>query len=107
MSQSRVKMNIHSEEIYDEESDVYYVSFKTGEPSCAVEIDDVLIVEEGVFSGLPTGFRILNFKKNPVRQVQFLISKFKKTMGSAGSDLKNKLRNTENQIEQSLEKVFA
>jgi len=29
-------------EIYDQEDDIYYVSFKTGEPSFVVEVDDIL-----------------------------------------------------------------
>src|SRR6266404_6737586 len=62
-------------ERYDPEDDVYYVTFKTGEPSCVVEYDDILMFEMGLFSKMPTGFRILNFKKN-----QSMAAKFKVTL---------------------------
>ena len=76
------KMNIPSSEVYDEEDDVYYVSFKTAEPSYCQEIDDVLIIELGLFTNLPTGFRILNFSKNKVKQVEVavLFKKIEKTL---------------------------
>jgi len=57
--------NVGSEwdELYDRENDVYYVNFGTGEPSYCVEVDDVLVVEVGLFSSLPTGYRLLNRSK--------------------------------------------
>ena len=57
------------DELYDRENDVYYVSFGTGEPSYCVEVDDVLVVEVGLFSSLPTGYRLLNKSKIPIKQV--------------------------------------
>ena len=57
------------DELYDRENDVYYVSFGTGEPSYCVEVDDVLVVEVGLFSSLPTGYRILNKGKIQARRV--------------------------------------
>lgn len=51
------------DELYDKENDVYYGSFGTGEPSYGVEVDDCLVVEVGVFTNLPTGYRILNRSK--------------------------------------------
>ena len=107
MSYVKGKMNIDFEEVYDQESDVYYVSFKTGEPSYAVEIDDILIMEEGIFTGMPTGFRILNYKSNPVDHVAILVKKVRKVMVATGKDIKNRLHDRENQLEQSLEKVLA
>ena len=53
--------NVDVSEIYDAEGDTYYVTFKTGEPSYCVEVDDLLLLEVGLFTNLPTGFRILNF----------------------------------------------
>ena len=72
-------MNIPFDEVYDEEDDVYYVTFKTGEPSYCVEVDDILLLEVGVFSNFPTGFRILNFTKHNVETIGIgvLIKKFK------------------------------
>jgi hypothetical protein len=57
------------DEVYDREDDVYYVNFNTGEPSYCVEVDDVLVVEVGLFSGLPTGYRILNKSKIPMQKL--------------------------------------
>jgi hypothetical protein len=57
------------DEFYDRENDVYYVSFGTGEPSYCVEVDDVLVVEVGLFSSLPTGYRILNKSKIHLKPV--------------------------------------
>jgi len=48
---------------YNEEDNIYYVTFKTGEPSYSLEMDDRLLIEMGLFTNLPTGFRILDFKK--------------------------------------------
>jgi hypothetical protein len=36
----------------------------TGEPSLVAEHDDKLLLEFGIFTGMPTGFRILNYTKN-------------------------------------------
>ena len=56
--------DIEVSEQYDKEGDVYYVTLKTGEPSVAVEHDDVLVMEMGIFTKMPTGFRILNYTKH-------------------------------------------
>jgi len=56
-------MNVDFSESYDHESDIYYVTFKTGEPSMVFETDDDLLLEVGLFTHTPTGFRILNFSK--------------------------------------------
>jgi hypothetical protein len=66
-----VNPNVANEcdELYDREHDVYYVSFGTGEPSYCVEVDDVLVVEVGFFSNLPTGYRILNRSKIQPKRV--------------------------------------
>jgi hypothetical protein len=76
------KMNVPFSEVYDEEDDVYYVTFKTGEPSYCREVDDILIIELGLFTNLPTGFRILNFNRNKIKQVKFsvLFEKVKKAL---------------------------
>lgn len=63
-------MKSNFDENYDQEDDVYYVTFKTGEPSYCVEVDDVLLLEVGIFSNLPTGFRILNFQRSKVGSIK-------------------------------------
>lgn len=48
---------------YDEEADVLYVTLGTGEPSYCEEVDDRLLVERGISSKDPTGYRIIHFKR--------------------------------------------
>lgn len=43
-------MSTDFSERYDEEDDIYYVTFKTGEPSYCIEVDDLLVLEVGIFS---------------------------------------------------------
>ena len=101
------KMNIPFSEVYNEEDDVYYVTFKTGEPSYCLEVDDILVLELGMFTNLPTGFRILNFKKNRVAVVGIgpLIKKIKEAIKHE-IDLPN-LHDREAQVKQALEEVLA
>ena len=99
-------MNIPFSEIYNEEDDIYYVTFKTGEPSYCVEVDDVLVVEVGLFTNLPTGFRILNFKENRVGAVKIgvLLKKIKNTLHDVRPP---SLGDRESQVKKALEGVFA
>lgn len=99
------KMNIGFEEIYEQETDTYYVSFKTGEPSYAIEVDDILILEAGMFTNMPTGFRILNYKSNPVQGVRILIQKIRKTLADVQKENQGRFRTMENQLEQRLTKL--
>ncbi len=101
------RMNVPFSEIYNEEDDVYYVTFKTGEPSYCLEVDDVLVLELGMFTNLPTGFRVLNFKKNRVSMVRIgaLVKKIKETFKHE-VNLPN-LHDREAQVKQALEEVLA
>lgn len=93
-------------EQYDPESDVFYVTFNTGEPSYVLEVDDVLLVEMGLFSHTPTGFRVLNYTKNKLAGVQIIHSKIEKAfspMRKKAADFSTR----EKVLEKSLEKVFA
>lgn len=47
---------------YDEEADVLYVTFGT-EPSYCEDIGGRLLVERGISSNDPTGYRIIHFKR--------------------------------------------
>lgn len=102
------RMNIDFSETYDQEDDVYYVTFKTGEPSYSVEVDDILLLEVGVFTNLPTGFRILNFHKNDVKAVRIgvLIKKIKDTLQESKGTLPS-IEQREQAVERALEKVLA
>jgi hypothetical protein len=60
---------------YDEKADVIYVSFGTGEPSYSEEIDDQLIVDFGIYTGAPTGFQLLNVKKDDIGSIQVVLKR--------------------------------
>jgi hypothetical protein len=101
-------MNIDFSETYDQEDDVYYVTFKTGEPSYCVEVDDVLLLEVGSFSHLPTGFRILNFRRNRVQAVGIgvqLVKKMTDALSKMSPPATIKQRSAV--VERALEKVLA
>ena len=100
-------MNIEFSEKYDQEDDVYYVTFQTGEPSYAVELDDVLLLELGMYTNLPTGFRILNFNKHKVGSVQIMVRKIRKKIAELGKTMRTDLHCRETRIERTLEKVLA
>ncbi len=93
-------------ETYDQEDDTYYVTFNTGEPSYCIELDDVLLLEVGVFTNLPTGFRILNYHKNKVKTVKIkaLLSKIKTTLSGKTQP---SLNQREAVVRGALEKVLA
>jgi len=95
---------------YDPEADVMYVSFGTGEPSFADEVNDIFILERGVFSKMPTGFRILNFKKHKVRGVVIDIKReLKSTVKHEESQFlryfKERTKQLQQGVESTLEKV--
>ena len=106
MKGTKGEMNIDFSDVYDQEDDIYYVSFKTGEPSYVVETDDILLLEVGMFTSMPTGFRILNFKKNKVAAVRIL-AQVKKSVEGITKQLSAELRSREDQVERTLDKVFA
>lgn len=55
---------------YDSEADVLYITLGSPEPSYCEEVDDVLLVERGMFSNDITGFRILDIKYHKIKEVQ-------------------------------------
>ncbi len=72
MAAKSVEGDIEFSERYDKDSDVYYVTVRTGEPSIvAHEHDDVILVEIGMFTRLPTGYRILNYSKYTLKAKVF------------------------------------
>ncbi len=100
-----IKGNIDFDQYYDQEGDVYYVTFKTGEPSYSQEVDDVLILDMGMFTNLPTGFRLLNFKK--VKHIEFavFIKKINRLI-EENIDLKNIIKSREQQVKEALQEVL-
>ncbi len=93
-------------ELYDQENDVYYVTFKTGEPSYCVEVNDVLVLEIGMFTKLPTGFRILNLTKQETERVP--LETVRKHLSDVLRSLSAPtLEDREAAVEQGLKKVLA
>ncbi|HEX3624818.1 MAG TPA: hypothetical protein VGO67_03545 [Verrucomicrobiae bacterium] len=78
---------------------------KTSEPSIAQEVDDTLLAEFGMFTSLPTGFRILNYSKTKEKADAFKI-RFKEACKAAGLKKLNKVENQRRQIERRIDKFF-
>jgi len=107
-------MSAHEEtkfsQIYDSEDDIYYVSFETGEPSYAEEIDDDIVIEMGIFTNMPTGFRILNFKKLTATievEMQHMRKKIQRAMEAVRKEYPANFRHREHQVTSVLQKAFA
>jgi hypothetical protein len=60
---------------YDKKGDVLYISFGTGEPSYCDNVDDILVIEYGIYSKLPTGIRILDVNRHGIKRVKAMISR--------------------------------
>ena len=99
-------MNIDFSEYYDEEDDIYYVTFRTGEPSGVLELDDILLLEVGAFTGLPTGFRILNYSKHKIGGVQIAVKKVKEAMGTLKKGFPAMLDTRSRQVTRALQKTM-
>lgn len=99
-------MNIDFSEYYDEEDDIYYVTFKTGEPSGVLELDDILLLEVGMFTGLPTGFRILNYSKHKVGGVEIALKQVRQAMNTLKKDFPAVLASRSAQVANALERTL-
>ena len=105
-------MAIHSNqqvvESYDTETDTLYVSFGTGEPSYADEIDDVFVVEMGMFSHLPTGFRVINFSQHKDKAITASIKKvIKDRVRREQKEISQHIRERAVQLEKGVDSTFA
>lgn len=58
---------------YDKEADVLYVSFADDEPAYTKNLDDIVLLEIGCFSGFPKGFRVLSPRTCNVDIVHFIM----------------------------------
>ncbi len=99
-------MNIDFSEYYDEEDDIYYVTFKTGEPSGVLELDDILLLEVGMFTGLPTGFRILNYSKHKVGGVEIALKQVRQAINTVKKDFPSVLASRSAQVASALERTL-
>jgi len=98
-------MNNLFSEIYNEEDDIYYVTFKSGEPSYCLEMDGRLLIEMGLFTNLPTGFRILDFKKHKISAIQIRVL-FKKIKDTLSELNRPTLGDREARVKTALEEVL-
>jgi uncharacterized protein YuzE len=106
MSDFKNAAEIQLSEQYDKDADIYYVTVLTGEPSIVEEADDRLLIEIGMFSGMPTGFRILGFSKQKAEATAFKHI-FKELCKRAGLQRRDEVKVRQQKIEQFLEKVEA
>jgi len=60
---------------YDDKADVLYITLNTGEPSYSEEVDDILLVEKGMFSNQITGFRIMDAKEHNIKEINLILHK--------------------------------
>jgi len=92
-------------ERYDKEDDIYYVTLRTGEPSIAVECDDKFLLERGIFTRMPTGFRILSYSKRKL-QTQVFCEVFKKICKAAGLRKIKAAASAEKTLKREMEKAL-
>lgn len=100
-------MNIDFSERYDQETDIYYVTFKTGEPSFVKELDDVLLLEIGIFTHMPTGFRVLNYSKRNVAGIQFHIVEAKKALKETERSIPSRIEERSREFQTALESALS
>ena len=60
---------------YDDEADVLYVSFGIDEPSYCEPLSNFLLLELGMFTNQPTGFRVIQPRKRNIKKIIFTIQK--------------------------------
>lgn len=99
------QVNTDFSESYDSEDDIYYVTFNTGEPSFVEEEDDVLLWEIGIFTGEPTGFRILNFSKN-VGSIELSVEDIEERFAQSDKKRRSSIKSRAREIQRSLKKVL-
>jgi len=60
---------------YDDEADVLYVSFGIDEPSYCKPLSTFLLLELGMFTNQPTGFRVIQPRKRNIKNIAVTIEK--------------------------------
>jgi hypothetical protein len=95
------------EDVYDNEDDIYYVSFKTNEPSYVEEVDEIFMLEIGMFSGMITGFRVLGYSKHKDK-IEFGVVKKEmvKRIESTKKCFPTVIKDRETIMKQALTEVF-
>lgn len=57
---------------FDKEADVLHITLGTGEPSYCEEVDDILLIERGMFSHQITGFQIMDIGLHRIKKVEII-----------------------------------
>jgi len=60
---------------YDDEADVLYVSLGIDEPPYCEPLSIFLLLELGMFTNQPTGFRVIQPRKRNIKKIVFTIEK--------------------------------
>ena len=79
---------------FDEESDVLHITLGTGEPSYCEEIDDIVLVERGMFSHQITGFQIMDVHLHGIKKVE-VISYIQKAAKEVKKQMRERLALTD------------
>ena len=91
---------------YDATTDVLQVTFGTGEPSFGEEVDDLLIVEYGIYSGTPTGFQLLHVREVGVDKVELRLKRLLPKLRRQESKQRSALRTGRNRLLQQAIKAL-
>ncbi len=109
MAEDQVRFTHH----YDQDADVLYISLGIDEPAYTENIDDMLMIDIGWFSGLPRGFRILGPKYHKLKAlnlnmiVQQVGSQFKTLMEQQASAIRRQEPVIEEQLGAELNRAFS
>lgn len=57
---------------FDEIADVLHITLGTGEPSYCEEVDDILLIERGIFSHQITGFQVMDVNYHNIKKVEVI-----------------------------------
>jgi len=60
---------------YDDEADMLYVSFGIDEPSYCEPLSSFLLLELGMFTNQPTGFRVIQPRKRNIKKIVVTVRK--------------------------------
>jgi len=60
---------------YDDEADVLYVSLGIDEPSYCEPLSSFLLLELGMFTNQPTGFRVIQPRKRNIKEIVVTVRK--------------------------------
>ena len=78
---------------YDKDGDVLYITLGTGEPAYCEEVDDVVVIERGMFSNRIVGFQVLHLRDLNIREVNvsaFIQKALKKEEKAIDKDIRSR-----------------